>query len=219
MGAVKVRVVPHDPRWPARYEEEADRIRAILGDQLTAIHHIGSTAVPGLWAKPILDILPVVHRIGQVDALFPRFEAMGYECMGEFGIPGRRYFRKGGEERTHHVHIFDEQHEEDIVRHLAVRDYLRTHPADANAYGQLKRELAVRYPLDWEAYCDITGCKEIKKTVKHHHRGSGSYRTCHFYFEFMDKGGKKHKFQYEQQIHSYEVIVLKEHIEAAKDRQ
>lgn len=154
MGAVKVRVVPYDPRWPARYEEEADRIRAILGDQLTAIHHIGSTAVPGLWAKPILDILPVVHRIGQVDAFSPRFEAMGYECMGEFGIPGRRYFRKGGEERTHHVHIFDEQHEEDIVRHLAVRDYLRTHPADAKAYGQLKRELAARYPLDWEAYCD-----------------------------------------------------------------
>ena len=127
MGAVKVRVVPYDPRWPARYEEEADRIRAILGDQLTAIHHIGSTAVPGLWAKPILDILPVVHRIGQVDALFPRFEAMGYECMGEFGIPGRRYFRKGGEERTYHVHIFDEQHEEDIAP--SGRAGLSAHPS------------------------------------------------------------------------------------------
>ena len=74
--------------------------------------------------------------------------------MGEFGIAGRRYFRKGGDERTHQVHVFSADNVRDVERHLAVRDYLRAHADRAEAYGRLKRALAARFPSDIEAYCD-----------------------------------------------------------------
>ena len=147
-------VVPYNPQGPALYEQEAQAIGQILGENLTAIHHIGSTSVPGLAAKPIIDIMPVVRDLAQVDACSAQFEALGYEVMGEFGIPGRRYFRKGGDERTHQIHIFQQDNRADIDRHLAVRDYLRCHPADAKAYGELKARLAAEHPYDIEAYCD-----------------------------------------------------------------
>ena len=92
-----VKVVPYQPAWPAEYEAEAEKIKQILGGELIEIHHIGSTSVPGLKAKPILDILPVVRDIGRIDAYNSAFEAIGYEAMGELGLPGRRYFRKGGD--------------------------------------------------------------------------------------------------------------------------
>lgn len=149
-----VRVVPYDPAWKELYQREAKAIRQILGDNLTSIHHIGSTAVEGLAAKPIIDILPVVRQLRRVDGCNPAFEALGYECMGEFGIPGRRYFRKGGDNRTHQIHVFEQNNVADIRRHLAVRDYLRAHPDAASAYGALKTELAARYPQDIEGYCD-----------------------------------------------------------------
>ena len=76
----------------------------------------------GLKAKPVIDILPVVRDLEAVDALNRRFEAAGYECMGEFGIKGRRYYRKGGEERTHQIHIFAAANGKEIRRHLAFRD-------------------------------------------------------------------------------------------------
>ena len=98
--------------------------------------------------------MPVVRDLAQVDACSAQFEALGYEVMGEFGIPGRRYFRKGGDERTHQIHIFQQDNRADIDRHLAVRDYLRCHPADAKAYGELKARLAAEHPYDIEAYCD-----------------------------------------------------------------
>jgi GrpB-like predicted nucleotidyltransferase (UPF0157 family) len=149
-----VTVVPHDEAWAGLYEAEAARIRAVLGESLVAIHHIGSTAVPGLAAKPIIDLLPVVTDVALADACTPQFEALGYECMGEFGIPGRRFLRNGGDVRTHHVHIFGLRSRADIARHLAVRDYLRAHPAAAAEYGRLKAELAAWFPEDIGGYCD-----------------------------------------------------------------
>ena len=149
-----VRVTPYDPAWTRAYEEEAERIRQALDGLLLEIHHIGSTAVPGLAAKPVIDLLPVVRDIEAVDARNPAMEALGYECMGEFGIPGRRYFRKGGDDRTHQAHVFGADSRRDIRRHLAVRDYLRAHPAAAAAYGRLKAVLAARFPEDIGAYCD-----------------------------------------------------------------
>ena len=149
-----VEVVPYCTKWPEQYRQEAEAISQILGDKLVAIHHIGSTSVPGLAAKPIIDIMPVVHQIETVDNLSAGFEALGYEVMGEFGIPGRRYFRKGIERRTHQIHIFEQSDQENILRHLAVRDYLRTHPEAAGAYAKLKMQLAAQFPFDIEAYCD-----------------------------------------------------------------
>ena len=147
-------VVPYNPQWPALYEQEAQAIGQILGENLTAIHHIGSTSVPGLAAKPIIDIMPVVRDLAQVDACSAQFEALGYEVMGEFGIPGRRYYRKGGENRTHQIHAFSEEDHWNIDRHLAVRDYLRAHPKEAKLYGDLKQRLAQQFPEDIERYCD-----------------------------------------------------------------
>ncbi|MBX6350648.1 MAG: GrpB family protein [Clostridia bacterium] len=151
----EVRVVSYDAEWPRLFEEEARRVREAMGDAILAVHHIGSTSVPGLAAKPILDLLPVARRIELLDdpGLVRRMEALGYEAMGEFGLPGRRYFRKGPDRRTHHVHAYAEGHP-DVARHLAFRDYLRAHPEEARAYAELKLELARRFPDDQEAYMD-----------------------------------------------------------------
>lgn len=150
-----VRVVSHDPNWPARFEIERGRIAGALGDIVAALHHIGSTAVPGIPAKPIIDILLEVSDLGELDRRAPRMESLGYEVKGEFGIPGRRYFRRDDEHRvrTHQVHAFG-LGSEDAVRHLAFRDYMIAHPQIAQSYGGLKQQLAERFPGDIEAYMD-----------------------------------------------------------------
>lgn len=147
-------VVDYDPAWEKMFCREAQLLRQALGENLIEIHHIGSTAVPGLAAKPIIDIMPVVQSLEQLDLCNPSMEALGYECMGEFGIPGRRYFRKGGAERTHQIHAFCRESSHEIRRHLAVRDYLRNHPEEAARYGGLKQRLALEYPYDIDGYCD-----------------------------------------------------------------
>ena len=147
-------VVAYDPRWVEQYNSEALKIKGILQDNCVTIHHIGSTAVKGLYAKPIIDIMPVVHSLEEVDGVSTEFEKIGYEYMGEFGIKGRRYLRKGGNDRTHHIHIFREDNTADISRHLAVRDYLRTHKDVCEKYSALKRTLAQKYPYDIDSYCD-----------------------------------------------------------------
>ena len=153
-----VKVVQYSPLWESKYNFEAQQIKNILKDILVDIYHIGSTSVKGLSAKPIIDIMPIVTNIGMVDRYTREFEALGYECMGEFGIPGRRYFRKGGDNRTHQIHVFDQSNHKDIDRHLAVRDYLRTHSDVAADYGMLKMELAVKFPEDIEGFCDGKDC-------------------------------------------------------------
>ena len=134
-------VVPHDPRWPARHAEAAARIVAALAPMPITLHHIGSTAVPGIMAKPIIDMLGDVASLAALDAASPRLVALGFEAMGEFGIPGRRYFRMNEDGvRSHHLHIFAAG-APPIVRHLAIRDYLIAHPAVAAAYSALKAGL------------------------------------------------------------------------------
>jgi GrpB-like predicted nucleotidyltransferase (UPF0157 family) len=147
----KVTVSPYSEQWTVMFAEEAEVLRGIFGPEIVAIHHIGSTSVPGLAAKPIIDILPVVRDIGRIDAYNAKMAAAGYEPKGENGIPGRRYFQKGGDQRTHHVHVFQAGSPE-IERHLAFRDYLKAHPDEAKAYGELKARLAERYPYDIESY-------------------------------------------------------------------
>jgi GrpB-like predicted nucleotidyltransferase (UPF0157 family) len=151
---MKVEVVEYNSEWPNLYLEEAEKIKNILGNELIDIYHIGSTSVTNLRAKSIIDIMPVVRDITKVDDYNKEFETLGYEPKGEFGMVGRRYFRKGVENRTHQIHIFERSNSNDIERHLAVRDYLRTHPEDAFEYGELKSRLATMFPSDIEAYCD-----------------------------------------------------------------
>lgn len=152
--AQHIEIVGYDPSWEEKFNREARLIEEILGGELVAIHHIGSTAVKGLAAKPIIDIMPVVKDVSRADGFNARFEEIGYEAMGEFGIAGRRYFRKGGDHRTHQLHVFQAGDRKNILRHLAVRDYLRACPAEREAYGALKRWLAGQYPEDIEGYCD-----------------------------------------------------------------
>lgn len=149
-----VTVVDYNPAWPELFAAERDLIAPVLGDHLLECYHIGSTAVPGLAAKPIIDLMVVVRDVTLVDALAAQFEALGYEYLGEFGMAGRRYLRKGGAERTHQIHVFDLKSEHHIVRHLALRDYLRAHPAACAAYAELKRKLAAQFPYDIAGYCD-----------------------------------------------------------------
>lgn len=149
-----ITVLEYDRAWPLKYEKEKEKITAILKENCAGIWHIGSTAVPGLSTKPILDILCAVQSLEAVDALSEDFARIGYEYLGEFGIPGRRYLRKGGDERTHQIHIFQADDQHNIRRHLAVRDYLRSHEAARAAYAELKKKLAQRFPYDIEGYCD-----------------------------------------------------------------
>ena len=147
-------VVDYDASWPKKYEEEAAALRALLGGNCVALWHIGSTSIPGLAAKPIIDILGAVKCLKEADEQRAAFEKLGYEYLGEFGIAGRRYLRKGGDERTHQVHLFQEDDRENLFRHLAFRDYLSAHEDVKAQYAALKKELARKYPYDIERYCD-----------------------------------------------------------------
>jgi GrpB-like predicted nucleotidyltransferase (UPF0157 family) len=145
-------VVPYNPMWPQMFEEEAAKISAVFGSELISIHHIGSTSIPGLSAKPIIDIMLIVRSVEAIDAFNPAMIELGYEPMGENEIPGRRFFRKGGEiHRTHHVHTYEATNLE-VKRHLDFRDYLIEHPLEAQQYGALKNELAQKFTHDIEGY-------------------------------------------------------------------
>lgn len=151
---MKVVVVDYKKQWPELFNEESQKISAIFERELVNIYHIGSTSVEGLSAKPIIDIMPVVKCIENVDAFTTQMNEIGYEALGEFGIEGRRYFRKGEYTRTHQIHVFQEDNHYDIDRHLAVRDYLRDHPEESKRYGDLKKKLAATFPNDIESYID-----------------------------------------------------------------
>ena len=146
----KIEVVPYNPAWPQLFEEEAAKIKQALGENCIAVHHIGSTAVPGLSTKPILDMSPVVLDIMRVDQATPSMRSLGYEAKGEFGMLFRRFFTK--EHMAQNVHIF-EQGNPEIERHLKFRDWMRVHEDDRKAYAALKQDLALKYPNDRDAYC------------------------------------------------------------------
>jgi GrpB-like predicted nucleotidyltransferase (UPF0157 family) len=142
----------YSPDWPRQFEEEAEQLRALLGDELVAVHHIGSTSIPGLAAKPIIDMLPLVREITRVDELSPTLVAAGYKAWGEYGLPGRRYFTKdAGGYRTHNIHVYQADHP-DAERHLAFCAYLRVHEAERKEYEDLKRQVYALHPNDIAAY-------------------------------------------------------------------
>ncbi len=144
----------YNPDWPAAFDREAARLRTLLGGLLVEVHHIGSTSVPGLAAKPIIDLLPLVGDIHAVDAVTDRFTGAGYRAWGEYGLPGRRYFTRDRDGvRTHNIHIYQAD-DPDVERHLAFPAFLRAHPDACDAYAAVKREAFARHPADIAAYCD-----------------------------------------------------------------
>lgn len=151
---MKVTIVEYNPDWLDKFEKESKKLQSILGNNLNHIHHIGSTSVPGLMAKPVIDIMLDVSSLEFLDTITSQMETIGYEVMGEYGIPGRRYFRKGGDNRTHHIHAF-KTGDPNLVRHLAFRDYLIAHPKVAEQYGQLKFNIANTGDNNIDNYCDL----------------------------------------------------------------
>lgn len=141
-------VVPYDEKWPEMFEAESLLIQTLLGG-VKNVHHIGSTSVPGLSAKPVIDILLEVSDISELDN--SAMIRAGYIARGENGIPGRRYFIKGGDQRSHQVHAFavgDIQ----VLKHLAFRDYLRNNNVIAENYADIKREAALLCKNDTHRY-------------------------------------------------------------------
>ncbi|WP_376795922.1 GrpB family protein [Thermogemmatispora sp.] len=152
----RVILVDYDPGWPLEYAAERQRLAEALSPWLVAIEHIGSTSVPGLAAKPIIDIMVAVGALSQAAHCIEPLHTLGYAYQPEVErfIPERRYFRKlRGEQETHHLHLV-EYDSPFWRRHLLFRDYLRSHPATAQEYARLKRELAVRFPEDVAAYTE-----------------------------------------------------------------
>ncbi len=146
-------VAPYDPDWPSLFAAEARAIRTALGDVVAEVHHMGSTAVEGLAAKPVIDVFLQVHRLDGLDARASALEAIGYTPYGEYGLPGRRYFPKGGTVRTHHLHAYA-VHNPEPLRHLVFRDYLRAHGPIREAYAALKLRCAAENQANMEGYCD-----------------------------------------------------------------
>ncbi|MEP3429354.1 MAG: GrpB family protein [Roseibium sp.] len=152
---MKVELSEYQRHWRSAFDYEADLIKELLGKNLREIHHIGSTSVPGLLAKPIIDMLGGVTSLEECDAASDALARLGYIAMGEYGIPGRLFFRKTAQDgnRSHHLHVF-EFGSPDILRHLVFRDYLIAHPDIASAYADKKRKLVQDHDGDRDGYVD-----------------------------------------------------------------
>jgi GrpB-like predicted nucleotidyltransferase (UPF0157 family) len=153
-----IELAPYDPTWPAQFAAEAAFLRATLGaDLISDITHFGSTAVPGLTAKPIIDILLVVADLASARARFPNaLKPHGYVFWRDDPNPARLYFVKGlppfGAKRTHHLHVVP-QHSP-MLAQVAFAHHLAANPETAHAYGALKRDLAAKFRDNREAYTD-----------------------------------------------------------------
>lgn len=147
----KIEVIPPQKNWSKAFEQEKNRLERICAQQIISIEHIGSTAIKNSSAKPVIDLLMVVKAIQKIDSYNLALEKIGYECLGENGIPERRFFTKGGDNRSHHLHVFQEGNSE-IKRHLIFRDFMNHHPEQVEAYSQLKINLANKFPYDIESY-------------------------------------------------------------------
>ncbi len=153
---IQVELVPHDLSWARSAELEAERLHSAIGQAIVTVHHIGSTAIQGIVAKPILDLMPVVTSLAELDQRQAATEALGYEWWGELGIEGRRYCTKSDSatgRRLVQLHCLVEGSPH-INRHLAFRDYLRQHPEIAAAYDREKRRCHALHPADSHAYGD-----------------------------------------------------------------
>ncbi len=144
-------VLDYDPRWPELFQSLRKRIAAALGDMAEAIEHVGSTAVPGLVAKPIIDIDVLLASEPMLPAATERLANLGYLHRGNLGVPEREAFRAPVGDPPHHLYVCPPCSAE-FRRHMAFRDYLRAHPEDAKIYGDLKIALAERFREDRPAY-------------------------------------------------------------------
>jgi GrpB-like predicted nucleotidyltransferase (UPF0157 family) len=147
----RVELVDHDPRWAELFEEERERLAGVFDGRAVGIEHIGSTSVPDLCAKPIVDVLIGLRELELTDEQIAAMQRLGYDYLGEHGLPGRLFFRK--DPRTHHVHVvqYGGEHWE---RQMVFRDTLRSDPEERRRYDEFKRRLAEEgHPR--EAYTEL----------------------------------------------------------------
>ena len=151
---IPVIMAAYNPDWPQMAAGYAEQLR-VLGPVLVTVHHIGSTAVPGLAAKPIFDLMPLVTDLADLDRDRGRIEALGYDWLGELGIPGRRYCKRDDKTGTRMVQLhFFQADSPHVERHIAFRNYLRAHPEVARGYETEKRRARDLHPDDSYAYTD-----------------------------------------------------------------
>ena len=143
-------IVEYNPLWQEQFEALRSRLANVLGRLATAIEHVGSTAVPGLAAKPILDIDVLLRSPEHLPVAIAALASIGYQHRGDLGISGREAFHAPAGDLRHHLYVCS--HNTEYRRHISFRDHLRSHPEDADAYARLKRELAIRFRDDREAY-------------------------------------------------------------------
>jgi GrpB-like predicted nucleotidyltransferase (UPF0157 family) len=149
-----VELKPHNPKWRELYEEEEVLVSKAVSAFLIEIQHIGSTAIPGIMAKPIIDIALAIDSLENVEKIIKPLEEIGYTYRGEAGIPHRHLFVKGSEDfRTHHMHVMHRSHYE-WKKHIVFRDYLRKHPKEAKEYSNLKLKLEKEFKEDRESYTE-----------------------------------------------------------------
>ena len=150
-------VLPYDEKWAQAFLDIKSELDAALGGLAISVEHVGSTSVPGLAAKPIIDIDVVVHRTDMVAAI-QALATIGYEHEGNGGIEGREMFKYSGKEHLmdHHLYVCPEDSRE-LKRHVLFRDYLRSHPDAVQAYSQVKKEAAELYPHDIDGYINHKG--------------------------------------------------------------
>jgi GrpB-like predicted nucleotidyltransferase (UPF0157 family) len=151
--AEPVVVVPYDPAWPAAFELLRDLVAPVLGELAAGIEHVGSTAVPGLDAKPIIDIDVVIRHAEDLDEVVRRLTSLGYAHLGDLGIVGRDAFRAAPDLPRHHLYVCAAG-SAPLQAHLTLRDALRADPQLAAAYAALKHENAERYRDDRDSYAE-----------------------------------------------------------------
>jgi GrpB-like predicted nucleotidyltransferase (UPF0157 family) len=149
-----VGLVPHKKEWKTLFEQEEKSIRAAMGEYLVEIQHIGSTSIAEIAAKPIIDIMVGVRDLRDVEKCIPPLEKIGYEYRGEHGVAGRPFFRKGTTAAsTHHLSVV--KFSGNVwKKHLLFRDYLRENADAARKYDELKKDLAIKFKNNREAYTD-----------------------------------------------------------------
>lgn len=141
----------HDPAWFKRATGEIESLGPVFGSCLVQAHHVGSTSIPGIMAKPILDFVAEVTDMAELDARRPKFEAIGYVWRGEYGIPGRRYIRPDNNRVHWHCYVADTER---VREHLAFRDFLRTCPDKAKVYEAAKVTAMVTHQAGGSNYQD-----------------------------------------------------------------